>query len=114
MDVIVTLEDKQDNYKEEFIIKNILDKKHFSYKDNSGIYNDIHTFNDGISIYRKAQDHQTYVILRNKSYIKIRSSEGTLKFYVKALALCINNDIISIGYYINDSFKQIKIEYIGE
>ena len=114
MDVIVTIEDKQDNYKEVIKEKNIVDRKHFSYADSFGVLNDVRVFENGITIFRKDNDHETFVVLRDKSYIKVKSSEGSIVFSIKELALSINNDIISIGYYLNDSYKQIKIEFIGD
>lgn len=114
MDVIITIEDKQDNYKEVVREKNIIDKKHFSYADSLDVLNDVRIFNNGITIFRKDEDHETFVVLRDKTYIKVKSSEGSIVFSIKELALSINNDIISIGYYLNDSYKQIKIEFIGD
>ena len=114
VDVIITIEDKQDNYKEVVREKNIINKKHFSYADSLDVLNDVRIFNNGITIFRKDEDHETFVVLRDKPYIKVKSSEGSILFSIKELALSINNDIISIGYYLNDSFKQIKIEFIGD
>lgn len=114
MDVIVTLIDQDSGFKEIIKEKNVDSKKHFSYYDTYGAKNDVRVFNDGIAIYRKDKDHQTYVVLREKSYIKVKSLEGCINFSIKALAICLNNDIISIDYCVNDSIKQIKIEYIGE
>lgn len=114
MRVQIILEDKEEKYKEIVNIENVLDKKHFSYVDSYDIVNDVRVFNDGITIFRKDTDHKTYVVLREKSYIKVISPEGTLKFSVKILALNLNNDIISIGYCVSDSQKRVEIKFIGE
>ena len=57
VDVIITIEDKQDNYKEVVREKNIIDKKHFSYADSLDVLNDVRIFNNGITIFRKDEDH---------------------------------------------------------
>ncbi len=113
MRIQIILEDKQENYREVINVENVLDKKHFSYVDSYGALNDLRVFNDGITIYRKDEDHKTFVVLRNKSYINVKSSEGSIKFSVKILALNLNNDIISIGYCVSDYKKHIEIRYLG-
>lgn len=110
----VIIEDINENYKEVVNVDNIDDKKHFSYIDSYGVNNDVRVFNDGITIFRNDLDHKTYVVLRDKAYIKIKSNEGDISFSVKVLALCINNDIISIAYCVSDSQKRVEIRFIGE
>ena len=83
MDVIITIEDKQDNYKEVVREKNIINRKHFSYADSLGVLNDVRIFNNGITIFRKDEDHETFVVLRDKPYIKVKSSEGSIVFSIK-------------------------------
>lgn len=83
VDVIITIEDKQDNYKEVVREKNIIDKKHFSYADSLDVLNDVRIFNNGITIFRKDEDHETFVVLRDKPYIKVKSSEGSIVFSIK-------------------------------
>ncbi len=113
MNIRFTIEDKQEKYKEVINIENVLDKKHFSYVDSDGSNNDIRVFNDGISVVRKDKDHTTYLILRDVSYIKVKTCEGCMKFSIKVVDLKINNDNICIGYCVNDSLKTIKINYLG-
>ena len=114
MRVQVILEDKEENYREVINVENVLDKKHFSYVDSYGATNNLRVFNDGITIFRLDEDHKTFVVLRKKSFIEVKTSEGSIKFSVKILALNLNNDIISIGYCVSDYKKHIEIRYLGE
>ena len=110
----ITIEDLNGDYKEIINVDGIENPKHFSYVDSYGINNDLRIFDDGITIYREDNDHKTYVVLRDRAYIKIKSDDGDFSFSVKILALCINNDIISIGYCVSDSQKRVEIKFIGE
>lgn len=113
MNIQIILEDKQEKYKEIINIENIDDKTHFSYVDSDGANNDVRIYDDGITIFREANTHKSYAILRNEPYIKIRTSEGDLKFLTKVLEFNKNNDNISIVYCLNDSTKSISIKYLG-
>ncbi len=110
----VTIENLSDDYKEIINVGTIENPKHFSYVDSDGINNDVRVFDDGISIFREDKDHKTYVVLRDRAYIKIRSNDGDFSFSVKILALCLNNDIISIVYCVSDSQIRVEIKFIGE
>lgn len=110
----ITIEDLSGDYKEIINAEGIKNPKHFSYVDSYGINNDVRVFKDGITIFREDEDHKTYVVLRDRAYIKIRSNDGDFSFSVKILALCINNDIISIGYCVSDCQKRVEIKFIGE
>lgn len=113
MNVRLEIEDKQDNYKEIINIEDINDRDHFSYIDSDEANVDVRVFNDGISIFREAKTHKTYLILKENGYVKIRTSEGDLKFSIKTLEINKNNDNISIDYCVNDSLKSIRIYYLG-
>lgn len=113
MNAQVIIEDKQDNYKEVINIENITSRQHFSYIDSDGANNDIRVFDDGISVFRRADTHKTYLVLKDDGYVKIRTDEGDLKFSLKMLEFNSNNDNISIVYCLNDSTKSISIKYLG-
>lgn len=110
----IIIEDLSGDYKEIINAEGIENPKHFSYVDSYGIRNDLRVFDDGITIFREDRDHKTYVVLRDRAYIKIRSNDGDFSFSAKVLALCINNDIISIGYSVSDCQKRVEIKFIGE
>lgn len=113
MNVQLIIEDIEEKTKEVINIEDIDDRNHFSYIDSYGANNDIRIFDDGITIFRQADTHKSYVVLRNEPYIKIKSNEGDLKFLTKVLDLKVNNDNISIVYCVNDSQKSISIKYLG-
>lgn len=113
MNVQVIIEDKLEKYKEVINIEDIEDKNHFSYVDSDNAKVDIRVYEDGISVFRDAQTHKTYLILKDEAYIKVKTDEGDLKFSLKTLEKNINNDNISIVYCLSDSQKSISIKYLG-
>ena len=113
MNVRITIEDREDSYKEIINIVDIEDKNCFSYVDSYNANNKLKVLSDGVIINRKIDTHDTYVVLRDDGYIKIKTDEGTLKFSLKVIDLIMKNDIISIVYCVNDSIKSIKIEFLG-
>ena len=113
MNAKITIEDRENKYKEIINIDDLEDKNCFSYVDSYNAKNNLRVLSDGIIINRKVETHDTYVVLRDDGYIKIKTNEGTLKFSLKVIELIINNDIISIVYCVNDSIKSIKIEFLG-
>lgn len=113
MKIRVEIEDKDQKYKEVINIDDPLSRDHFSYVDSDKAINEVRVNDDGILLYRNALTHKTFLKLKDDGYIKIRTSEGDLKFSIKVLELIKNNDNISIVYCVNDSVKSIKIYYLG-
>lgn len=114
MKVQFVIEDKIENYKEVFNILDVKDRNHFSYVDDTGSLNVIDVYDDGIVINREDNDHNTKVVLRDEAYIEVESQEGTLKFSVKVIAINRNFGNIVIAYSLNESAKEIRINYLGE
>lgn len=98
------------------IIENIDNKNHLEYIDQDKAKNIVDIYDDGISIIRFGEDHDTKAIFKNndESYIEITSSEGLIKIFTKTLAFMKNNDNITLVYITEDKNKgSINIKYIG-
>ena len=112
MDVILTIEDKIENYLETIEFKGIIDKNAFSYeKADEACFVSIK--DDEISINRRLLSHNTSLIFNENPLIEISTNEGTIKFYPKDIEIKKNNDIITIVYTLNDTIKELEIKYIG-
>ena len=96
-------------------IENVDNINSFEYEDSYGAYNKMSILDNGIIITRKAESHDSEIVLKEneKSFLVIKTKEGILEFDTKVLAFERNNDIITLVYKVNEDENSIEIKVVG-
>ena len=81
------------------------------YKDTLGNEYHIKVNDKGLIINLTSLDHQTYLNLYDNPNAKIISSLGELNLPVKVLAFNYKDDIVCMQYSVDETIKEIIIEY---
>ena len=113
MNALISIVDEANNDKQEFLIKDIVDKNNL-YFSSEGYCLLVNIFNEGLCMEIKGNQHNSKMTINDRPILEINSPEGNIIFYPKVIANKKNNDIISIVYCIDEIIRKIEIKYIGE
>ncbi|MDO5440623.1 MAG: hypothetical protein Q4F12_03705 [Erysipelotrichaceae bacterium] len=96
-------------------VENVDDINCFEYEDSYGANNKLTILDNGISVIRKADSHDSEILLKTNenSFVSIKTNEGIMKFDAKVLAFERNNDIITLVYKVNEDENSIEIKIVG-
>ena len=111
MTVAVTLNNLNDSYFEQVIVENIDNKRCFTYLDNNNATCEMCIYDDGLCFFKQDEDHILELHLKDNTYAKITTSEGTLKFDAKVIDFQINSDILVMHYIVNDEERILQVKY---
>lgn len=92
-------------------ITNIENKDNFSYFDDEKNYINIKTFDDGITLNKKAKDYELELNLRKDGFVKIINCEGIMNFDIKVVDFILNNDNMLVRYLVEGQEKKLEIKY---
>ena len=108
----VTLSNPSDNYQDTVIVKDIENKRCFTYTDNEGSICEMCIYDDGLCLFKQQNDYQLELHLDGNNYAKITTIEGSIKFDVKVVDFSVNSDILVMHYIVNDEARIIEIKFI--
>lgn len=108
----IILTNPADNYKDEIIVRDIEDKRCFTYVDKEGAICEMCIYDDGLCLFKQQNDYQLELHLNGDNYAKITTTEGTIKFDIKVVDFSVNSDILVMHYIVNDEARIIEVKFI--
>lgn len=111
MNATISLSNLNDGYYEEVIVNDIEDQNCFTYLDNEKTACELCIYDDGICLFKQNEDYLLELHLKDKTYAKITSDEGILKFDAKVVDFHKNNDILVMHYLVNEEERIIIIKF---